>query len=188
MARGLPGARLRGLRPRPGGARQPSSALSFLSRQADIRPKAARGSTVVNMDISSFDFELDEIVALIPKLTGLAQIIELEPRLHNADEEGQTHQLRGEPTFRISCYLSGNDQAVSRLAVLAADLGAEAVVDLGRSVRFRHLRPEEATSPMGANGGGQPTSRSEPELAPEGAGQTQRPQYEEQGAPQGREQ
>jgi hypothetical protein len=38
------------------------------------------------MDISRFDFELDEIVGLIPRLTALAQMIELEPRLHNADE------------------------------------------------------------------------------------------------------
>ena len=38
------------------------------------------------MDISRFDFELDEIVGLIPKVAAISQIIELEPRLHSSDE------------------------------------------------------------------------------------------------------
>jgi len=95
------------------------------------------------MDISRFDFELDEIVGLIPRLTGLAQVIELEPRLHQAEENQEVHGPRTEPTFRISCVLSGSDQTISRLADLAIETGVEAVLDFGRSVRFRHLRPNE---------------------------------------------
>ncbi|MGA3215531.1 MAG: hypothetical protein ABSD97_07565 [Acidimicrobiales bacterium] len=99
------------------------------------------------MDISRFDFELDEIVGLIPRLAGLAQIIELEPRLHEGDEEKSVHSLRSEPTFRLSCQLAGSDQTVSRLADLAVETGVEAVLDFGRSVRFRHIRPNEIAPP-----------------------------------------
>ena len=101
-----------------------------------------------SMDISRFDFELDEIVGLIPRLTDLAQIIELEPRLHNADESETVHSLRTEPTFRISCQLSGNDQTISRLAELAIEIGVEAVLDFGRSVRLRHMHPNEIAPPV----------------------------------------
>ncbi len=105
------------------------------------------------MDISRFDFELDEIVALIPRLTGLAQLIELEPRLHRADEDQKVHGTRSEATYRISCVLAGSDQPVSRLADLAIETGVEAVLDFGRSVRFRHLRPSEiAPSPVHESG------------------------------------
>jgi hypothetical protein len=100
---------------------------------------------VDSMDISRFDFELDEIVGLIPRLTALAQMIELEPRLHNADEGEKAHSRRSEPTFRVSCHLSGSDQTVSRLAELATETGVEAVLDFGRTVRFRHLRAMETT-------------------------------------------
>jgi hypothetical protein len=99
------------------------------------------------MDISRFDFELDEIVGLIPRLAGLAEMIELEPRLPEADESQMAHDPRREPTYRISCQLSGVDQTVSRLADLAIETGVEAVLDFGRSVRFRHLRPNEVTPP-----------------------------------------
>jgi hypothetical protein len=100
------------------------------------------------MDISRFDFELDEIVRLIPRLADLAQIIELEPRLHNADEDQEkVHSVRTEATFRISCQL-GNDQSVSRLADLAVETGVEAVLDFGRSVRFRHVHPNEIAPPV----------------------------------------
>jgi hypothetical protein len=91
------------------------------------------------MEISRFDFELDEIVGLIPRLADLAQIIELEPRLHGPDEDAEVHSHRAGPTFRISCQLSGNEESVSRLAALASETGVEAVLDFGRSVRFRHV-------------------------------------------------
>jgi hypothetical protein len=101
------------------------------------------------MDISRFDFELDEIVRLIPRLTDLAQIIELEPRLHNADEDQEkAHSVRTEATFRISCQLAGNDQTVSRLADLEVETGVEAVLDFGRSVRFRHVHANEIAPPV----------------------------------------
>ncbi len=93
------------------------------------------------MDISRFDFELDEIVDLIPRLSDLAQIIELEPRLHTSEESGQTHAPRTRETFRVSCQLTGSGQTVSRLADLAIETGVEAVLDFGRSVRFRHMHP-----------------------------------------------
>jgi hypothetical protein len=98
------------------------------------------------MDISRFDFELDELVGLIPRLTGLAQIIELEPRLHNVDEGEHVHGRRSEATFRIACHLSGSDQTVSRLADLAIETGVEAVLDFGRTVRFRHLHTQQSSS------------------------------------------
>jgi len=106
-----------------------------------------------SMDISRFDFELDEIVGLIPRLTGLAQIIELEPRLHNPYQGTEIHSVRTEPTFRIRCFFSERDQTVARLADLAAQAGVEAVLDLGRSVRFRHLgsgaiEPEQKEQPQ----------------------------------------
>jgi len=104
---------------------------------------------LLSMDISRFDFELDEIVRLIPRLTDLAQIIELEPRLHNADEDQEkAHSVRTEATFRISCQLAGNDQTVSRLADLSVETGVEAVLDFGRSVRFRHVHANEIAPPV----------------------------------------
>jgi len=99
------------------------------------------------MDISRFDFELDEIVGLIPRLTGISQIIELEPRLHDADEDKELHALRTEPTFRVSCQLTGRDGTVSQLADLAIETGVEAVLDFGRSVRLRHLHANEIAPP-----------------------------------------
>jgi hypothetical protein len=98
------------------------------------------------MDISRFDFELDETVGLIPRLTGVAQIIELEPRLHNGDESEEVHPHRTEPTFRICCHLSGSDQTTSQWADLAIETGVEAVLDFGRTVRLRHLHPREIAS------------------------------------------
>ena len=99
------------------------------------------------MDISRFDFELDEIVGLIPRLTGLAQVIEIEPRLHQGEEDKEVHGPRTEATFRIACVLSGSDQTVRRLADMAIETGVEGVLDFGRSVRFRHLRPNEIAPP-----------------------------------------
>jgi hypothetical protein len=109
------------------------------------------------MEISRFDFELEEVVGLIPRLAGLAQIIELEPRLHDGDEandedQNQVHARRTEPTFRISCQLSGSEQTISRLANVAIETGVEAVLDFGRSVRFRHLRPKETAPPAPGDG------------------------------------
>ena len=148
------------------------------------------------MEITRFDFEWDEIVGLIPKLTGLAQIIELEPRLHSADEDRQTHPLRTEATFRISCYLSG-DHAVNALAELTVDAGVEAVLDLGRSVRFRHVPPEKLASLVPGDRQteepSQPGSQGQHVPAPEGADQTasqsegEIPHYEEQTATEGTE-
>ncbi len=100
------------------------------------------------MDISRFDFELDEIVGLIPRLTGLAQIIELEPRLHQADEDKGVHSHRSDPTFRISCQMRGSEQTVSRLADLQVETGVEAVLDFGRSVRFRHSGTNQIAPPV----------------------------------------
>lgn len=101
------------------------------------------------MDISRFDFELDELVALIPRLNELAQVIELEPRLHGEDEGDAAHPRRTEPTYRISCQLRGVDGTVRRLADIAIETGVEAVLDFGRSVRFRHLNSAESPSPQG---------------------------------------
>lgn len=101
------------------------------------------------MDMSRFDFELDEVVALIPRLNELAKIIELEPRLHGENEGTEVHPARTEPTYRISCQLRGADGTVSRLADIAIETGIEAVLDFGRSVRFRHLSTAESQAPQG---------------------------------------
>lgn len=114
------------------------------------------------MDISRFDFELDEMVGLIPRLTGISQIIELEPRLHDADELADVpgerdpvpvHAARTEPTYRITLQLSGRDGTISQLAELAIETGVEAVLDFGRSVRLRHMHDSEtAPSETETNG------------------------------------
>jgi hypothetical protein len=95
------------------------------------------------VDISRFDFDLNEVVDLISKLTGLAKIIELEPRIHYAEESEEIHTVHTEPTFRISCQLSGSNQLTRRLADLATEASVEAVLDHDRTVRFRRLRPDE---------------------------------------------
>ena len=104
------------------------------------------------MDIGRFDFELDEIVGLIPRLTGISQLIELEPRLHDGDEDGDLHGHRTEPTFRVRCHLSGNDRTISQLADMAIETGVEAVLDFGRTVRLRHLRPNEIAPSVSGEG------------------------------------
>ena len=113
------------------------------------------------MDISRFDFELDEIVGLIPKVAAISQIIELEPRLHSSDEVAlhpgedkprALHGARTEPTYRVSLQLSGSDGTISQLADLAIETGVEAVLDFGRSVRLRHMHDRDATSATETNG------------------------------------
>jgi hypothetical protein len=105
------------------------------------------------MDISHFDFELDEVVDLIPRLTGLAAIIVLEPRSHQPDEPPapvggdryeELHPVRSEPTYRVSCRLTLGGQAVQRIASFTTDTGVEIVLDRTDSARLcksRQNRP-----------------------------------------------
>ena len=73
---------------------------------AALRHEMADADYRSSMDIGHFDFEMDEVVDLIPRLTDLAETIVLEPRSHQADEDEELHPIRTEPTFRVSCKLS----------------------------------------------------------------------------------
>ncbi len=97
------------------------------------------------MDISHFDFELDEVVDLIPRLTGFAETIVLEPRSHQADEDEELHPVRTAPTFRVSSKLKLGDQAIQWMANFTTETGVEVVLDRADSVRFRKAR--ERTAP-----------------------------------------
>lgn len=108
------------------------------------------------MDMSRFDFEFDEIVGLIPKVTGISQVIELETRRHSADELAMVagkaelqplHPPRTEPTYRITLQLAGREGTIGKLADLATETGVEAVLDFGRSVRLRHMHDRATTPP-----------------------------------------
>jgi hypothetical protein len=96
------------------------------------------------MGLSGFDFELEEATGLIRELTALAKVIELKPRIHHAEESEEIHTVRTEATYRISCQLSGNDEAVRILADLEPEIGVAAVLGHGRSVRFRRSHPNPA--------------------------------------------
>lgn len=95
------------------------------------------------MDISAFDFELDEVARVLSRLPELATTVEIEPRLHDLDEEEDVHAKRADPTFRIQCLLRGDDSALGRAVELGTELGLETVLDRDRTVRFRHLRPND---------------------------------------------
>ncbi len=100
------------------------------------------------MDISRFDFELDEVTSLISRLASLATTVEIEPRLHELGERdamGEIHPDREEPTFRIQCRLRGDDSAMSRVVTVATSMGLETALDGDGTVRFRHLRQNDAT-------------------------------------------
>lgn len=97
-----------------------------------------------SMDIGHFDFEMDEVVDLIPRLTDLAETIVLEPRSHQADEDEELHPIRTEPTFRVSCKLKLGDQAIRQMANFTTVTGVEVVLDRTDSVRLRNARETTA--------------------------------------------
>jgi hypothetical protein len=95
------------------------------------------------MDISLFDFGLEEVADLLSRLPGLAKVVEIEPRVHDAEE---TTHADTDPTFRIRCHLVGGDGAIRRMAALGAEAGVEAVLDHDATVRLRRLPPDETAS------------------------------------------
>lgn len=101
------------------------------------------------MDISSFDFGLDEVIDLLSGLPGLAKIIEIEPRLHWAEETdaaGDTIHSGAEPTFRIKCELAGGDKVIGRLEAFESQAAVEVVLDHDSTVRLRHMSWEQSGS------------------------------------------
>jgi hypothetical protein len=108
------------------------------------RPRNGGWDYRSSMDISHFDFELDEVVDLIPRLTGLADTIVLEPRSHQADEDEELHPIRTAPTFRVSSKLKLGDQAIQRMANFTTETGVEVVLDRADNVRFRKAREKTA--------------------------------------------
>jgi hypothetical protein len=97
------------------------------------------------MDISGFDFSLDEVVDILSELPGLAKFVEIEPRVHDAEEETLTGT---EPTFRIRCQLLLGDNAIRQLSALEA-AGVGTVLDHDSTVRFRRVPADQL-----ARGGG----------------------------------
>lgn len=91
------------------------------------------------MDISHFDFTLDELVALLPRLPGMVSTIEVEPRVHQAEEPEAIHPLRTDPTFRVQCRLLGGDRSIRQVATLESEAGINAVLDHDNWIRLRHL-------------------------------------------------
>ncbi|MGD0084764.1 MAG: hypothetical protein ABSD78_16460 [Acidimicrobiales bacterium] len=92
------------------------------------------------MDVSSFDFSLDEVVDILSRLPGLAKIVEIEPRVHDAEEETHTGI---EPTFRIRCQLLLGDKAIRQLAAIEAEAGVDTVLDHDSTVRLRRVPPDQ---------------------------------------------
>jgi hypothetical protein len=91
------------------------------------------------MDISSFDFRFDEVEPILRELARLAELVEIEPRLHEASEPLEAHGPT-DTTYRLSCRLRGTAQLVRDLAALENAVGVEAVLDGNNRVRLRHIR------------------------------------------------
>jgi hypothetical protein len=99
------------------------------------------------MDVSAFDFMPAELAELLLELAQVARSIEIEPRLHQADEmarvaEGlvKMHEGLEGPTFRIRLQLRAGDKVIAGLASLESSLGISDVVDPDGLVRLRHVR------------------------------------------------
>lgn len=89
------------------------------------------------MDISVFDFSLEEMVGVLPRLSSFAEMIEIEPRLHRSDEE--IHDVAG-PTFRVRCHLRGGEDSIRTLAALEAETNVRVVLEHDSTVRLRHAK------------------------------------------------
>jgi len=105
------------------------------------------------MDISAFDFSPAELSELLVELATLAKAIDIEPRLHDKDEEAPTaegivkmHEGLTGPTFRIRCRLRSGDNVIAQFATLESALGVSSVLDRDGSVRIRHGHVGVATS------------------------------------------
>jgi hypothetical protein len=100
------------------------------------------------MDVSAFDFELDEVRDLLAELAELATSIELEPRLHQDDEVdgagNPLHEPRSTPTFRIQIRILSGEDVIGSLHSLQTKTGLEIVLDQDRIARVRHRKSRAA--------------------------------------------
>ncbi len=99
------------------------------------------------MDVSAFDFSPDELSELLVELASVAKAIDVEPRLHQEDEEARTaegwvklHEGLTGPTFRIRCRLESGDHVLEEFAAAVSALGLTSVSDNDGWVRIRHER------------------------------------------------
>ena len=71
------------------------------------RVRRRHGDAIGQVDVSRFDFELDDLAHVLAMLPALVSSIELEPRLHGVDEPRELHRARAEPTFPIRFHYAG---------------------------------------------------------------------------------
>jgi ATP-dependent Clp protease ATP-binding subunit ClpC len=96
-----------------------------------------------DVDGGRFDFTPAEAFELAERLTRLSSRITFDVR----------RRANGEPTFRVSCELAGDDEVLRELVALEAH-GIRAVLDRDRSVRLGHLAIAGSSSPSTAPSGG----------------------------------
>lgn len=100
------------------------------------------------MDISAFDFELDEVRDLLAELAEMATSIKLEPRMHGIDEVdgggNPIHPPRTTPTFRIQFRIFKDADVIGSLHSLETKTGLEFVLDNDRLARVRHRKSSAA--------------------------------------------
>jgi hypothetical protein len=94
-----------------------------------------------DLDRSWLDFTPAEAFDLTMHLAPLSSEIKFEVRLHTD----------GEPTFRVSCRLSGNDDVLRELVALEA-VGIRAVLDGHPAVRLGHLHWPVDSDTTGTSG------------------------------------
>ncbi len=105
------------------GRTSPTEATGVLAGPPGAIPRPMR-----DMDRSWLDFTPAEAFDLAMRLAPLSTKITFEVRPHAGEE----------PTFRVSCRLTGNDDALRELVALEAH-GIRAVLDADRIVRLGHL-------------------------------------------------
>lgn len=115
-------------------------------------PARLGGPTIQAVDVSAFDFTASELTDLLLGLAPVTKAIDVEPRLHRADEMAHTregwvplHEGLAEPTFRIRCRLRSDGDVLAQLGDLAVRFGLSTVFDHDGWVRLRRLPAEAAT-------------------------------------------
>ncbi|HVB00543.1 MAG TPA: hypothetical protein VNE42_04700 [Acidimicrobiales bacterium] len=99
------------------------------------------------MDVSAFDFSPAELIELFVAFATVAEAFEIEPRLHQKDEQARTgegiikmHEGLTDSTFRVRCRLRAADNVIRQFAALESALGVCSVLDRDGSVRIHHDR------------------------------------------------
>jgi hypothetical protein len=105
------------------------------------------------VDVSGFDFKPHELTELLVALASVAKAIDVEPRLHQEDEEVRTpsgrvkaHEGLSGPTFRIRCRLRYGDRVLEEFVAVASGLRLTSVQDNDGWVRIRRQRFEGAAN------------------------------------------